>query len=172
MSTHTESKGVVQRYVAAVAAGDVQTARELFAPSATWTLAAGDLPIAGTWDGRDAIIDEFLATAQSYYVPDSINIEITGMVAEADQVVVQWTSRAQTRAGRAYENGCIGVFTIAGGQIQHVREYMDTLYAHDVAFDPDAGDIASGADGGYVQPSAADTSTAVSSIRSTAAARL
>jgi uncharacterized protein len=162
MNTQTESKGVVQRYVAAVAAGDAQTARELFAPSATWTLAAGDLPIAGTWEGRDAIIDEFLATAQSYYAPGSIAIEITGMVAEADQVVVQWTSRARTRAGRSYENGCIGVFTIACGQIQHVREYMDTLYARDVAF---------GAED-YDQPSAADTSPAVSSIRSTALGRL
>ncbi|MGH2893473.1 MAG: nuclear transport factor 2 family protein, partial [Solirubrobacteraceae bacterium] len=158
----SESKAVVQRYAAAVAAGDVQTARELFAPSATWTLAAGDLPIGGTWEGRDAIIDEFLATAQSYYVPDSIAIEITGLVAEADHVVMQWTSRARTRAGRTYENGCIGVFTIAGGQIQDVREYMDTLYARDVAF---------GAED-YDQPSAADTSAADSSIRSTAAGRL
>jgi uncharacterized protein (TIGR02246 family) len=163
MNTRTESKAVVQRYVAAVAAGDAQTARELFAPSATWTLAAGDLPIAGTWEGRDAIIDDFLAAAQSYYVPGSINIEITGMVAEADQVVVQWTSRARTRGGRSYENGCIGVFTIAAGQIQHVREYMDTLYAREVTF---------GTDGDYVQPSPADTSAAVSSIRSTAAGRL
>jgi uncharacterized protein len=163
MNTQSESKAVVQRYVAAVAAGDAQTARELFTPGATWTLAAGDLPIAGTWEGRDAIIDEFLATAQSYYAPGSITIEVTGMIAEADQVVVQWTSRARTRTGRPYENGCIGVFTIAGGQIQAVREYMDTLYARDVAF---------GADGDYVQPSAADTWAAVSSIRSTAAGRL
>jgi uncharacterized protein len=162
MNTQSESKAVVQRYVAAVAAGDAQTARELFTPGATWTLAAGDLPIAGTWEGRDAIIDEFLATAQSYYAPGSITIEVTGMIAEADQVVVQWTSRARTRAGRPYENGCIGVFTIADGQIQDVREYMDTLYARDVAF---------GADGDYVQPSAAETSAAVSSIRSTAAGR-
>jgi uncharacterized protein len=163
MNMQAQSKAVVQRYVAAVAAGDAQTVRELFAPSAIWTLAAGDLPIAGTWDGRDAIIDDFLATAQSYYVPGSITIEITGMVAEADQVVVQWTSRAQTPAGRAYENGCIGVFTIAGGQIQQVREYMDTLYARNVAF----GEV-----GDYVQPSPADASAAVSSIRSTAGGRL
>jgi uncharacterized protein (TIGR02246 family) len=163
VNAQTDSKAVVQRYVAAVAAGDAQTARELFAPSATWTLAAGDLPIAGTWEGRDSIIDEFLATAQSYYAPGSINIEITGMVAEANQVVVQWTSRAQTRTGRSYENGCIGVFTIGSGQIQHVREYMDTLYARDVTF---------GADRAYVQPSAAETSTAVSSSRATAAGRL
>jgi hypothetical protein len=163
MNAETEIKDVVQRYVAAVAAGDAQTARELFAPHATWTLAGGDLPIAGTWEGRDTIIDEFLAGAQSYYAPGSIAIEVTGMVAEGDRVVVQWTSRARTRTGRPYENGCIGVFTVVDGQIQDVREYMDTLYARDVAF---------GADDSYVQPSAADTSTAVSSIRSTAAGRL
>ena len=81
MNTETESSAVVQRYAAAVAAGDAQTARELFAPTASWTLAAGDLPIAGTWEGRDAIIDEFLATAQSYFTPGSINIEVTGIVA-------------------------------------------------------------------------------------------
>jgi uncharacterized protein len=134
MNAQTQSKAVVERYVAAAAAGDAQTARELFAPAATWTLAAGDLPIAGTWEGRDAIIDDFLGTAQSYYAPGSITIEITGMVAEADQVVVQWTSRARTRGGEPYENGCIGVFTICDGQIQRVREYMDTLYARNVAF--------------------------------------
>jgi uncharacterized protein len=134
MNAQAQSKAVVERYVAAAAAGDAQTARELFAPAATWTLAAGDLPIAGTWEGRDAIIDDFLGTAQSYYAPGSITIEITGMVAEADQVVVQWTSRARTRGGEPYENGCIGVFTICDGQIQRVREYMDTLYARNVAF--------------------------------------
>ena len=66
-------------------------------------------------------------------------------------------------SGRSYENGCIGVFTVAGGQIQQVREYMDTLYARNVAF----GEGGEGVD--YVQPSPADTSAAVSSIRSTAA---
>ena len=56
------------------------------------------------------------------------------MVAEGDRVVLQWTSRARTRGGREYENGCIGVFTIRDGRIQAVREYMDTLYAGRVAF--------------------------------------
>ena len=163
MAIETDSKALIQRYVAAVAAGDVQTARELFAPGATWTLAAGDLPIAGTWEGRDAIIDEFLAMVQSYYAPGSITIEVTGMLAEDRQVAVQWTSRARTRTGEPYENGCIGVFTVADGRIQHVREYMDTLYAQDVVFR--AGDD-------YVQPSAADTATAESSIRSATAERL
>ena len=56
------------------------------------------------------------------------------MTAEDDRVVLQWTSRARTASGRPYENGCIGVFQIRDGRIAAVREYMDTLYAHDTAF--------------------------------------
>jgi uncharacterized protein len=134
MIEHTDSKNVLRRYVAAVQAGDAEVIRELFAEDATWTLHAGQLPISGTWTGRDTIIDEFLATAMAHYEPGSVSLEITGMIAERDQVVLQWTSRARTREGRRYENGCIGVFTICDGKIQDVREYMDTLYASEVAF--------------------------------------
>jgi uncharacterized protein len=136
MTEPVNSKTVAQRYVSAAEAGETETIRNLFAPDATWTLAGG-LPISGVWRGRDGIVDEFLATAMSYYEPGSVSLEITGMIAEQDQVVLQWTSRARTLDGRPYENGCIGVFTIRDGQIQSVREYMDTLYAHDVAFSDD-----------------------------------
>jgi uncharacterized protein len=56
------------------------------------------------------------------------------MIAEGEHVVLQWTSRARTHAGRPYVNDCIGVFTVRDGKIQAVREYMDTLYIHDTAF--------------------------------------
>jgi uncharacterized protein (TIGR02246 family) len=137
MAKVLDSKSVLQQYVAAIAAGDEQTIRELFAEDATWTLAAGDLPMSGTWTGRDAILGEFLATALSRYEPGSLEVEVTGMIAEGEQVALQWTTRAVTRGGRRYENDCIGVFTIRDGQIQSVREYMDTLYARDTAFAPD-----------------------------------
>jgi len=136
MTEPVDSKTVAQQYVSAAEAGDEGAVRDLFAHDATWTL-TGELPISGVWTGRDAIVNEFLATAMSYYEPGSVSLEITGLIAEHDQVVLQWTSRARTRDGRPYENGCIGVFTIRDGQIQAVREYMDTLYAHKVAFSDD-----------------------------------
>jgi uncharacterized protein len=136
MTQALDSESVVRRYVAAAQAGDENTIRDVFTQDATWTL-AGALPISGVWKGRDAIIDEFLATAMSHYEPGSISLEITAMITERDKVVLQWTSRARTRDGRPYENGCIGVFTIREGRIQHVREYMDTLYAYNVAFSSD-----------------------------------
>ena len=99
MIATTEGKSVLRRYVSALQAGDTETVRDLFAEDATWTLAAEDLPIAGTREGRDAIVDDFLATARSYFEPNSIEIEITGMTAEDDRVVLQWTSRARVRSG-------------------------------------------------------------------------
>jgi hypothetical protein len=80
------------------------------------------------------IIDEFFAEAMAHYNPGSVSLEITGMIAERDQVVLRWTSRAQARDGRQYENGGLGVFSICDGKIRNVREYMDTLYASEVAF--------------------------------------
>ena len=35
----------------------------------------------------------------AYYEPGSVSLEVTGMVAEGDQVTLEWTSRARTAAG-------------------------------------------------------------------------
>jgi uncharacterized protein len=129
MSHITENKDLLHRYVVALQAGDTGAVRAFFAEDATWTLHAGHLPMSGTWEGRDRIMDGFFATAMTNYEPGSVELEVTAMIAEQDQVVMQWTSRARTRNGRPYENGCIGVFTLRDGAIASVREYMDTLYA-------------------------------------------
>ena len=131
--TSPDSKTVLARYVEAVQAGDAAGIREAFAEDATWQL-DGELPISGIWRGRDAIMNEFLATAMSYYRPGSVSLEITRIVAEGEHAVMEWTSRARTTHGEPYENHCIGVFTVRAGRIVRVHEYMDTLYAHRASF--------------------------------------
>ena len=79
---------------------------------------------------------DFFGTAMAHYEPGSVNLEATGMVAEGDQVTLEWTSRARTASGEPYENFCIGVFTLRDGRIAAVREYMDTGYAGRTAFAP------------------------------------
>jgi ketosteroid isomerase-like protein len=137
-STNTDTRAVVERYVAAVEAGDGAIVRDLFAESATWRL-FGDMPMSGTWRGRDRVIDGFRAGALGNYEPGSIRLEITAIVADGERAVVEWTSRARTRRGEPYENFCVGVFTVRDGKIQGVREYMDTAYAQRMLF---AGDRA------------------------------
>jgi len=128
----TDSKTLLTRYVDALLAG--APLHEFFAEDATWTLHAGDLPLSGTWRGRDAILNDFLGRALGHYEPGSISIEVTAMIAEGNQVALQWTTRARTLDGDPYENGCLGVFTVRDGLIVSVREYMDTLYAREVAY--------------------------------------
>jgi uncharacterized protein len=132
-TTTIDNKQVMERYVAALEAGDAEAVRDFFAEDATWWL-VGDLPMSGTWSGRDAIMDDFFGAAMAHYAPGSISLEVTGMVAEGDRIALEWTSRARTTAGEPYENFCIGVFTLRDGRIAAVREYMDTAYARRVAF--------------------------------------
>ena len=124
----TDAKTVLTAYVAALEAGDGDTVRDSFADDATWTL-AGELPVSGTWEGRTAIVEQFLPAAMAHYEPGSVRLEVTGMIAEGDHVALQWTSRARTLDGSPYENQCIGVFTVRDGKIRSVHEYMDTHYA-------------------------------------------
>jgi uncharacterized protein len=133
MPTSPDSKTVLERYVAALQAGDEPAIRDAFADDAVWQL-DGELPISGTWRGRDTIIDDFLGTALSYYRPGTISLEVTSLIADGDRVAMEWTSRAHTHTGEPYENHCIGVFTVRAGKIEHVHEYMDTLYAYRTAF--------------------------------------
>jgi uncharacterized protein (TIGR02246 family) len=128
MHLSSDAKAVLTEYVRAVEAGDAATIQASFAEDATWTL-AGELPISGTWVGREAIINDFLGTAMAHYEPGSVSLEVTGMIAEGENVALQWTSRARTLDGRPYENHCIGVFTVRDGKIRSVQEYMDTHYA-------------------------------------------
>jgi len=138
MTHRVDNKAVLRRYVGALQAGDEGALRSYFAEDATWTLHAGDLPMSGTWRGRDRIMDGFFATAMANYQPGSVTVQVTAMIAEDDQVVLQWTSRARTSGGRPYENGCLGIFTVRDGKIQAVREYMDTLYLSNALARPQA----------------------------------
>jgi ketosteroid isomerase-like protein len=122
------SRTLIERYVAAVEQRDMETVRELFAEDATWWL-GGELPLSGTWRGRDAILGDFLGSIPRLYDPDSISLEITSLIADGGLVALEWTSRAVTAAGEDYENRCAGVFTVRDGRIVAVREYMDTQYA-------------------------------------------
>jgi ketosteroid isomerase-like protein/dienelactone hydrolase len=125
---------VVTRYVEAVANGDLDTISASFADEATWTY-PGDLPLTGTWRGRDAIIGDFLGGAGKLFRPGGEpRIVLTNVVADGDQVVAEWTSRGTARNGSAYDNACLGVFTVRDGRITSVREYTDTQHVERTLF--------------------------------------
>jgi uncharacterized protein (TIGR02246 family) len=134
MSTVTDPKTVVVRYVEAVRDGDAEMITDSFAEDATW-LYPGNLPISGLWQGRDAIINDFLG-GMGRYLDTSAPMEI-GLVsafADGDRVLAEWTSKATAATGAAYDNRCAAIFTVRDGKIASVREYTDTQHVADVLF--------------------------------------
>ena len=130
----TDPAAVVTRYSHAVRAGDAELIRDSFAEDATWEY-PGDLPLSGTWRGRDAIVNDFLGSMGPLFEPGApVTIELTNILSAGDQVVAEWTSRATARSGAAYHNRNIGVFTVRDGKITSIREYTDTQRAAHVLF--------------------------------------
>jgi ketosteroid isomerase-like protein len=130
-----DPKTVVIRYVEAARDGMSAVIRGSFAEDATWEY-PGDLPLSGTYRGIDAIVTEFLGGAAALMAPGVV-LELTNVVAEGDQVVAEWTSRATARNGAAYRNRNAGIFTVRDGKIVSVREYTDTQHVAQVLLPAD-----------------------------------
>ncbi|MDI2125820.1 nuclear transport factor 2 family protein [Yinghuangia seranimata] len=132
-NTATDPKSVVIRYVEAVRNGDLPVVRDSFAEDATW-LYPGETPWSKVWRGRDEIVDGFLGGAGARFVPGSMVIGLTNVIADGDQVVAEWTSDALSAEGVEYHNRCLGVFVVRDGRIAEVREYADTQHTARVLF--------------------------------------
>ena len=91
--------------------------------------------MSGTWRGPDAIVGDFLGGVRTLLKPGApLELELTSVISDGDQVVAEWTSRATARSGAAYHNRNIAVFTVRDGQITSVREYTDTQHVEHVLF--------------------------------------
>jgi uncharacterized protein len=130
---HTTPKAVVQRYLDALIAGDEAAILDSFTEDATWSIKT-DLPLAGPWIGRDAIVHDFLGQMGQRLEPGSVRFETGAMLADGSTVVLEWTARARNRAGERFEDACCGIFQIRDGRIAAVREYFDSRHVARVLF--------------------------------------
>ncbi|MET9447336.1 nuclear transport factor 2 family protein [Streptomyces cinerochromogenes] len=132
-----DPRAVVIRYVEAVRDGDADVIRDSFAEDATWHY-PGSLPVSRVWRGREEIINDFLGSMGTVFVPGTVEIELVGTIAEGDRVVAEWTSRAETVHGGTYDNRCLGIYTVRDGRIVSVVEYADTQHVAETLFAGDA----------------------------------
>lgn len=89
--------------------------------------------MSGTYRDINAIVNEFLGGAAALMAAGTGVVRgLTNVVAEGDQVVAEWTSRATARNGGEYHNRNAGIFTVRDGMIVSVREYTDTQHVAQV----------------------------------------
>jgi hypothetical protein len=132
-----DARVVLQSYLDALVAGDLDAIAVSFTDDATWSL-HGTLPLAGVRRGRQDILD-FLLSAGSLYAPGTQRFTFGEITAENDRAVLEWRVQGIAAAtGKRYDNEYCGVFVIRGGRIAEVREYLDSLHVADTLFDQSA----------------------------------
>jgi len=122
------SESVARDFIAAMNTHDVEALTRLLADDVTWTF-LGDFEFSGTHEGRNAVFADFMGVAGALFEPPAQPpLEIRTVVAQNGTVAVEFTARMETKIGRDYENHYVMMLEVADGQVQHVREYNDTLY--------------------------------------------
>ncbi|WP_108678250.1 nuclear transport factor 2 family protein [Mycobacteroides abscessus] len=123
-----DNQELVRRFLAGLARLDVRALQELITDDFSWTVPGG-LSISGTYQGKSAFEDQFLAGAAELFAPGSLNLEIQHLFAEGDVVVAEYIGTAESATtGKPYRNDYCVIFRIRNGRIELGREYMDTAH--------------------------------------------
>ncbi|MCK9284703.1 MAG: nuclear transport factor 2 family protein [Rhodocyclaceae bacterium] len=132
MNNDSESKRTVKRFLELFSSGAVDETMAMMTEDATWWV-AGTMPISGTYD-KPAFAKLLSGVLETCTGP--IKITPSKFVAEGDSVAVEAESYTQTRTGRTYNNFYHFLFTVRGGKIAGVKEYLDTMHANTVLCTP------------------------------------
>ena len=126
-------KDVVRRFFATLGTGDFAAIGEFFDADSVWQVndVARGLP---AQRGRTAIIDDFLQPIrEGLFEPGDPKVEVRSMISEGSRVAVETTARGTLRNGNHYENEYVFIIEVAGDKVRHLREYMDSDYAHSIS---------------------------------------
>jgi ketosteroid isomerase-like protein len=94
----------------------------------SWEPMVRDIPGAGRHEGRDKVINEFLAPVRGTFRAGDPKVHVDAMVSDGDRVMAETHATGQRADGRPYDNRYAWAFELREGKILNVREYMDSLY--------------------------------------------
>lgn len=101
---------------------------DFFAEDAVWYVPQSNPAIKPNPRRGHAAVMDLLSSGVDVYQPGSLVLDLERLIADADNVVAQFTLTAKLANGTDYVNQYCFVFSISGGRIDGVWEYLDTLY--------------------------------------------
>lgn len=115
---------------------DMVTVRRHLAPGATFLMmpTVAEQRVNDAAEALQRIIDTMF-TGFDPAVP--LRCEVTSIIAEGDEVAMEYVARARTRNGRPYENFYAAHLTFRDGLITCLRTYADTTYLKSLLMTPD-----------------------------------
>ncbi|WP_413707692.1 nuclear transport factor 2 family protein [Ralstonia sp. Ralssp110] len=124
------SKDIVMDAWRAFASRDAARIADCFTADAQWLAPEGNataiaLDCTHHMIGRDAIVHFLTVAFPKLFVADVL-VELSGLHADGETVIVEEHMQATLANGRRYDNAYCFVFMLEGERIARVREYMDT----------------------------------------------
>ena len=128
MAKETKNERLAREFFEKLSSGDLEQVRPCFHKKASWIVRSDGIPGAGVHQGRDYIIDEFLAPVRGLFEPGDPKIYVDRIFGKGDLVAVQSKSLGTMRNGKKYENNYAWILQFKDGKIIELSEYMDTYY--------------------------------------------
>ena len=122
------NKELARNFIAALGRADTEWVLEHYADDVVmWT--AGSLVISGPHDKSE--IGEMMNGILGAF-PNGLAFEVCSLTAEDDRVAIEAESRGTHVSGKPYHNQYHFLMRIRDGRIVELKEYLDTLHAHEV----------------------------------------
>ena len=125
-----ENKKLIQDVFDAWAGGDGMAFFNTLAEDVQWTV-IGTSPVSRTYTSRQAFVDG-AAKPLTAKLAGPIQPTVVNIIAEGDNVVLQWEGKATTKAGKPYNNSYCWVMRIADGKVREGTAYIDTELVADL----------------------------------------
>ena len=129
-SLEAANKKLVSEFMEVFSTGDVEAIMGYLAPTATWWVAGTIEGIAGTKNKEE--FRAMLSGLSTETKTGAIRLTPLAWTAEGDRVAVETESYSEMNNGRVYNNLYHFVFEVRDGQIQSVKEYLDTEHTRAV----------------------------------------
>ncbi len=128
MSQYSRNEELVRGFFATLSTGDLEALRLLIHPEGSWEVMSTSVPGAGLTQGRDAVIDVFLAPVRGLFAPGDPKVEVKRTFSVGDLVCAETEADGELANGKHYHNRYAWVIEIRDDTVCHLREYMDTAY--------------------------------------------
>jgi ketosteroid isomerase-like protein len=128
LAARNPNEQTVVNFFDTLGSGDLNKLGELLYPDIIWTVMNSDIPGSGPHEGRDHVLNEFLAPVRGSFKPGDPKVVIDNLVSTGDCVMAETRALGERADGRQYNNRYAWAFELRDGKVQKIREYMDSYY--------------------------------------------
>lgn len=128
-----DPKQITRQWFECISAKDIEGALALMTDDMTWRMPGKPelTPTAGMYDKARL---RRLFARMFELMTGPLQMTLLDSIAEGERVAAEVESRGELRNGRQYRQQYHFAIAFRNGKISMVREYLDTLHAHDVWF--------------------------------------